>query len=348
MSLADGTVLPSFLDTRSSALPRARDIDQNDLRLRVGRIVASHAPDASSNSNGTVYEYDVEVDIGAGVTKVYPRAVMSDPLGGLADTLFYKPRLSTGGNDLNKLDTGTRVLLLCVNGQSGRSLIIGGTKHHGKKAKESVVDGVFRAEVNGIILHINEDGELKVTHKGATNDDGTVKTDGATTNGTFIQLDKNGDVKIGTGSSSSTLIHMESSGQVMNLNATSNVKIQSSGVMTGAATDSTLMGSTYRRDKTVMHSTMMPLLTALSALASTAGTGFTTAAAQLQAAGVAQKVPVAGAVAASVPIQAASVACMTAAAAVTAMGPLFTQLMAAIQIFESKAATHLSLKNKSD
>jgi hypothetical protein len=354
MAISDGTVLPNYLQ-RGDA-PSARHMDQNDLRLRVGRVVAVYPPDASANSNKTYYEYDVEVDIGAGVTRIYPRAMMADPLGGLADHVEWTPRASSGKS--TTLDTGSRVLLLCISGHSGRSLIVGGAKHHGRTTKDNASDGHhFNFEFNGIQVGINKDGDLTITHHGATAADGKVKSDSSDTNGTSITLDTKGDVHIATGQNADTEIHLDSGGKKVwvssktgevEVDAGSNIKLQSTGVLTGAATDATMMGTTYRSAEAIMHATVMPLLVSLTTALATAGTSLATAGAQLQAAGIAQKVPIAGAVAASVPLQAASAATIAAATAITSTGPLVAQIMTAIQTFEGKALTYLSKKNQSD
>lgn len=338
--LEDGSVIPSYLGASQGAGMSAQDIAQNDLRLRVGRVVAVHAPDSKTNANGKFFEYDVEVDIGAGLTKVYPRAVMMDTMGGMADFFEWTPRISQGGS--GQIDQGTRVLVLCVNGQSGRAVIIGGAKHHGRKQKESREKGHHMEwEFNGINATINKDGDLLITHKGATNADGSIKSDDEKTNGTSILLNKDGDVKIGTGKNSTNLIHLDSKNKkilidstedLVEVHAKGNIKMLSSGVLIGDATDKMLLGESFRNALSSMNDTLKQKLQSLSLKVSIAGAALTTG-------GTSMSVPITGAVAAGPQIN-------SAGQQLTQAGQDITACLQAIQQFEQKS--YLSDKNKSD
>jgi hypothetical protein len=337
--IEDGSVIPSFLGLSQGSGMSGTEVSLSDMRLRVGHVVAIHAPDAKSNSNGKYFEYDVEVDVGAGLSKVYPRAIIADTMGGMADFFEWTPRISEGGS--GQVNKGTRVLVMCVNGHSGRAVIMGGAKHNGRVAAESNDLGHHLTfEFNGINVNISKDGDMLITHKGATASDGSVKDDNETKNGTSILMDKNGDVKIGTGKGSKNLIHLDSQKK--------QILLLSSGVLTGSATDSTMMGTTYRTAQQTMHTTVMPLLTALSTLIATAGGSVTAASVGLATAAVAHLAPIAGPIIGSPAIATAGVSLVAAGAALTSAGPLVAQIMAAIQTLEGQSDAFLSKKNKSD
>lgn len=338
--LEDGSVVPSYLSMSQGPGVTAQDLAQNDLRMRVGRIVAVHAPDSKTNVNGKFFEYDVEVDIGAGLTKVYPRAVMMDQLGGMADHFEWTPRISQG--DSAQIDQGTRVTLLCVNGQAGRAVIIGGAKHHGRKTQEDKSKGHhLEWEFNGINASIDKDGDLVITHKGATDASGAVTSDDEKTNGTCIKLDKNGDIKLSTGKNATNLIHLDSKNKkifidstedLVEVHAKGNINLKSSGVMIGDATDKTILGESFRNALTTMNNTLKQKFQSLSIKLNIAGTAMTTG-------GASMSVPITGPVAAGPQINQAGTQILQA-------GMDLMECMQAVQQFEQK--TYLSTKNKSD
>ena len=111
------------------------------------------------------------------------------------------------------------------------------------------------------------------------------------------------------------------------MTAASNVAIKSAGVLTGAASDATLMGTTYRAAEAQLHSQLLAGLQALTAGLTALGAGLAAAA---------PLTPLA-----AVPLAAAAAGATAAIASVTVM-------TAALTAFEAQAPTYLSLKNKSD
>jgi len=322
--LKDGTIVPHFLGVSSGPGPSTTALSMNDLRLRIGRIVAVYPPDSNANSNKKFFEYDVEVDVGAGLTKVYPRAVMMDPLGGIADTFNFTPRISQGGQ--GQVDAGTRVLLMCINGQGGHAVIIGGAKHFGRTEKEDKADGHNMVlEFNGINISINKDGDLTILHKGATDAKGKVTDDSEDTNGTKIVLDKNGDVLVSAGKNGNASIQLDSKNK--------HVVVKADATLIGDATDHMMLGDTFRNAQKQMHQE-------LKAQLQQASTALGIASSLLTTAGAAMAVPISGAVAAGPQITSASVQLKMAS---TALG----QMNSAISTFES-GGPYLSDSNKND
>jgi hypothetical protein len=198
-TLFDGTVLPSFMKVLEGPGPTGTDLSLNDYRIHVGRIVAIHGPEQSTNNNKKFFEYDVEVDIGGGVKKVYPRCVMAAPFGGFADTMSWTPRISHGTNDAGAgVDFGTRVFVLCLNGHTSRGVIIGGAKHHALP-KETQEDGHhFVAVFNGVKVNVNSKGELLLQRTGPTFSDGSLAGQESDQKATLILNDK-GDIELVAG-----------------------------------------------------------------------------------------------------------------------------------------------------
>jgi phage gp45-like len=342
-TLFDGTELPSFLRVVEGAGASGQDLSLNDYRIRAGRIVSIHHPGSSSNNNKKFFEFDVEVDVGGGVKKVYPRCIMTDMFGGVADFFEWTPRISVGTSENgSKLDTGSRVLILCLNGYSSKALIIAGAKHHGRPPETKNKGHHLAFEFNGMKIDIDNDGALKVVKRGPTNAEGKVIEQDAVKNGSSIQIRQTGDVFIAAGIEENAYVSVQSAENLVWINgkeavrATSegNVIIKSAGVLTGDATDSTMMGSTYRSAESIKNEAMMNFLIQISALITSAG-------ASLAAAATVHNIPVAGPII-GVP------AIGAAATALSAAGPLIAQLMVQIQNFELRSQTYLSQKNKSD
>jgi hypothetical protein len=93
-----------------------------------------------------------------------------------------------------KDETGSLVLLLCIDGQSDKAMII---KSFPSKSKQVLTKekGIhLEGEYNGINYQINKDGELTVTFRSATEDDGTPKDKDA--GGSFLKIDKTGSIEL--------------------------------------------------------------------------------------------------------------------------------------------------------
>lgn len=354
-TLFDGTVLPSFMKVLEGAGPTGSDLSLNDYRIHVGRIVAIHGPGQSSNNNRKFFEYDVEVDVGGGVKKVYPRCVMADPFGGYADYVQWTPRLSHGTDESgSRVDYGTRVFVLCLNGHTSRAVIIGGAKHHALP-KETQEDGHhFVAVFNGVKISVNSEGELELNRKGPTFSDGTPTGDEAQE--AYIHFNNLGDMELGAGADSQALIYLDSQNKriliegedQVKVNAGGNVTVESAGLLVGDATDATMLAETYRIQEQILHDTIIPLLIQLAALLATAGGSTAAAGASFGVAAGVHVIPIAGPIVGAPAIAAAAAALAAAGSAISAAAPLVSQIMAAIQNFESQSLRYLSKKNRND
>jgi len=271
------------------------------------------------------------------------------------------------------IGVGSKVLVLCSGGVTSSAIIIGGMrdKKNDPTAIDKKSDGHnLSFAFNGISAKINDSGEFKLQFMGKTDvKGGLAKGVDADASPTTLEITKDGSLEIYTkdrnqylkfdhankkvtfqadsewdvqvngksqmnvggpvdwsfGNTCSIAIKQNTSVNIFagKLDITAplgQVNIKSMGVNVGLATNAWPLFTVYRLAEVTMHTAVMASLT--------------TAAASLAAAGSVMTIPVAGAIAAAVPINAASAAIT---AAVTAM-----------MAFEAMAPTYLSLKNRSD
>src|SRR6266700_1325356 len=176
--LEDGSVIPSYLrGSDSSSQILGSQYSVSDWQLRVGEIIQAYDVDDPSNRNGKYIEYDVSVshsNLGGGFTNItYPRCRVHSLFGGVADFLRWTPRIDNGGDGQSSLSS--KVLLLCPNGNNRFALIIGGYPHPETTRQDTKFDDhdLF-FEYNGLNVNINNDGDLTLTHKGATDNSGAI------------------------------------------------------------------------------------------------------------------------------------------------------------------------------
>lgn len=245
MELDDGTIVPHWMGITDST-PSGAQMSMNDPFLRVGRVINSHWPGEAGNPHGTGVVYDVEVDYinrgGTHTRQVYSRARVMSAFGGVADSINYTPRpKESGTNELETgINTGSMVLLLCINGNTRQAIIISGLRHS-QLAKDSKEDGHnLKFKFNGIEFTINKDGELNLGFGGATKSDGSLSDAAkADAGGAFLNINREGTIVLATGpdkTQSITLDHVDKSVRVW---AQTNLSLQGldGEVNVGAKTD---------------------------------------------------------------------------------------------------------------
>jgi hypothetical protein len=209
--LDDNTVVPSFqgLIKRGRAEPTG---NLSNLALRMGEVKDIIYKDDQKSITKQFTEYTVEVqhrDGGhAGTTTKYIGCLVNNLFGGAADTFRYTLRKDDQSKkqttDDDGIGVGSKVLLLCVNGQTTRAMIMGGLRDIKVKEKdEDKKDDGHNLffEFNGISVAINKDGEAKIAFRGATKVDGTLDTDAGADEKkgpTTVEFLKNGNLKIYT------------------------------------------------------------------------------------------------------------------------------------------------------
>jgi len=369
--LDDGTCIPSYLGISSRGSSAGSTDMLNDYVLRMGEVKKVIYPNDPLSYGKTTVEYEIEIQYrdGNGIynTSSYRGCTVSTLFGGIADR-FHATFRPDNGSSNNSVGVGSKVITLCLSGDQQKAIILGGVEDPTNSRVESSAAGhnLF-FEFNGLRFTVDKDGQATVMFRGATKYDGTLDS-GANANaeGTSVTFTKDGSVTVATPNSAqfvkldhtkktieiqadtawnaivngktsfqsqNDLSILVSSGKV-SVGASDRVYINSAGVSVGAATDAWLLGTTYRRSESQMHSQMMSTLSALAAAITTAATSLTIAT-PLNA------IPVVGGVLAAPGLGAA-------AAALTTAGPLFATLSGYIAAFEATGPTYLSLKNLTD
>lgn len=378
--LDDNTVVPSYLGLSDRGDHHTAPGHQTSVALRYGEVRKIIYPDDSKSVSKRWVEYHVEIqqkDAGRpGTGVVYANCVQMSLFGTSAD--LFKYTLREDSQQQNQSDksvgVGSKVAVLCLNGDVTKGLIVGalrdtgndedGSKQQGKDKKEDGHNLFF--EFNGAQISINKDGELRVRYRGATKSDGTLDDNAnSDAEGSTIIFNKDGGIKAYTKEEKQFLFldhankkidiladdewHVKVNKKVLfeagdlyeirgsktcTIQMDDKVFIRSAGVHVGSASDAWMLGTTYRNAESQMNMKLSAYLVSLTSL-------IATAAGALQTAGGLLVVPIGGAIAAAVPISAA-------AAALMAAGPLLGQMGSAITTFETGASSYLSTKNKND
>jgi len=196
--LPDGTVVPSFIPLEVTQAKTSRP-GEHDFGLKIGTVTKIFFPDDDGNIRKNRIEYDVKVGERDGRKgfniSVYKNCVCSDIFGGIADSLEWTYRQSDDGDNPNALyQTGSKVLILCLNGDTNGGVIVGGIRHIRRKKVSNRARGHFlEFEFNGINIEVNQDGELILTYKSKTDLQGLPQD--PATGGSFIKIDKTGSIE---------------------------------------------------------------------------------------------------------------------------------------------------------
>lgn len=289
----------------------------DDVQFHFGEVQSIiYANDENSRSKQFT-EYSVFVQYRdpitkAGVGRMYDNCLLSNMFGGVSDFLSYTLRgqNSTASAKDDRLGLGSKVLLLCINGETQYPVIIGGIGDPTDKSQTDTKDKDLGHHLkfifNGLGVSINKDGELTVVFNGPTDIKGKL-VDGIDkkTVGASVTFSKEGKI-------------------IVNRNQAIEI---------GAATDHFILGDTYRDAE---HSMNQDLQTGLQNVAQK----LAVAGAQLAAAG--------GAVAGPFMAAAAGPNLVSASAQIiSAVGEL-NKMASSIAKFEAQAKKYLSKDNKTD
>lgn len=349
--LDDGTVIPTRF--------KLEDIPAHDSsthfgnsELRFGEVQEILLPTDKRNFSQRFVEYTVLVQErrrGTASTRRYSNCVVASLFGGLADKLVFTLRADKLGKG-QTLGLGSKVLILCINGETNNAVIIGGLRDSqdtADVAKGHYLDFAF----NGLDVGINDAGELTVTFNGKTKKDGTLDDSAdEDASGSMLQFQKDGSILLQKDDQSIKIdksgnkisvkggdVEVEATGKVT-VKAAAEMMVQAGGALTVAAAsialtpaagagcttgDSgnaqpTLMGQAFRDADQQMNSQLQSAIGQAIA-------GLTAAAAAATLAGL-------GGVASGL------------ATAAAALG----QAASAIGAYESSAGQFLSKRNKSD
>lgn len=198
-------VLPSTLMTESSSsqVDFGNKVFGNNT-LKMGVVVEILEPENEINKSKIGTEYHVmaiEQDGRQGIsTSIYKNCLAMDSFGGIADFFQFKRRApadSKGVQDAGSIkdQQGTMVLLLCLDGNAEKAVIIGQVQNPSRKANLNEERGHHgEGEFNGIRYSVDKDGAFTLTFKGATDADGIPKDTKVA--GSQMKIEKDGSVEL--------------------------------------------------------------------------------------------------------------------------------------------------------
>lgn len=251
-------VIPSFLVGRETPQYDGGDALSNG-GVREGEVVAVVYPDEKRSRSKKFIEYDVQVvhrKSGTAATRIYYNCQLINPLAGLADQAHWTLRPHDGRDTAESgLGKGSKVLLVCVSGETTRAVIIGGVRDQddpgtayvdGQASKLKDLKHHLYATFNGVSFYVDRDGQLAITYNGATDIRGkrldSVKDDQV---GSGLKFLKDGSVGIQDGSAKNAVLVDHQDHQVK--------VAHEKGFLVGAATDRLLLGESHRNAQKQMH-----------------------------------------------------------------------------------------------
>lgn len=201
--LDNGSVLPSgLLSVNDTATLQAMQNTFNNKSLKAGIVVKSYMPGDPESFSGIIPEYDVltiEQNGNLGVfSRNYRHCVSAQGLGSIADFFEYtlrqqtKSDKTTQGKDFAKQD-GAIVLLLCLDGNEEKGVIVGCLRHPDRPTKLTE-DNIMAGEFNGLSINVKKDGAAEVNFKGATDNQGKALDESL--GNTTVGVEKDGSLQI--------------------------------------------------------------------------------------------------------------------------------------------------------
>jgi hypothetical protein len=362
----DGVIIPSYLSSAPVGLSKDNGF-QTNITLRYGEVKVLLYPDNDKNQNGRFIEYYVDVTgkdgFGARTTIRYHTCQLVNIFGSAADLCRYT--LRTGNPDQDTVGVGAKVLLLCIDGEQSRAFIIGGVRD--SNASRDLPQGVdtnqghnYFWEFNGAQQTVDKDGQLQFMFRGATTVYGALTKDAdPNAEGSTILFTKTGGIKSSTPQEDQfvfldhenkklSILTDDFEGQTknaltwtvqddasfktsaaFNVTATDNIVLRSAGVLTGAATDATMLGTTFRAAQKQLND-------AINRACAQASGALNTASAQISAGSSQSTLP------------SAKPFFQAAAQALAQVATAMNTIASAAASFEGMASTYLSKVNLSD
>lgn len=195
----------------------------NNLRFRPGEVQAVYTKDDPQNVSRKFVEYKVLVQHrsnGVVINRMYDHVFAVDTFGGIADYANWTFRADPSGNRLDGkkepgAGVGSKVLILCVNGESHNACIVGGIRDSNGLVDDPEEGHRLRFRFNGIAISINKDGEMTLEYQGAMLADGTVGPDVDTNAvGTTVKITKDGNFTVADKDSKNKIVLDHAQGKV--------------------------------------------------------------------------------------------------------------------------------------
>lgn len=145
--------------------------------LKQGFIIKVYEIDDVSNMSKVTPEYDVAVmeqnEDGCQTVVTYRNIMPLDSFGGIADYFISKSR----SRDKEELDPikqkGNLALILCLDGNPDKAIMVGAISHANKKRKLTKEDGhALEWEFNGLNVQVADDGGFSINYRSKTDIDG--------------------------------------------------------------------------------------------------------------------------------------------------------------------------------
>lgn len=334
------------------------------------------------------YDVAVERMSGSGIVtrSTVPHCKVMNLFGGVADSENWTHRDEGETSFSEEPGYGPQVLVACPGGSTREGVIIGGIPHTRNATVQADEGHNWRRKFNGTEMSVNKDGEFTISFRGAVDaKDALASGVNAANSGSKIVLLKDGSVKVST-NGDQQFIHVDHANKKLDIKADSSWTVtvagpwevstlgatthESQGIGTaytvnapagmihlnsaigttlGGGVNQMLMGTNYRVAEIALNSARLAGFTAMAAQFAAVGVSLSTAGGVLQAVSVLHKIPVAGAVLGSVPLQAAAAAVMAAGATLASLAATVSStLVAPLTTFEAGAPSYLSLKNLLD
>jgi hypothetical protein len=147
----------------------------SDSVLRVGEITGAFYPGDAGNQSGTEVEYMVMVRRRDGNGKLLPtpyRCVMKDGFGSAGDHSRHSVRARSAEQADQEVGNGAIVLIACINADMNQGVILDCLRHP-KRSEHDPKGRFYDFKFNGIGVNIGDDGTLKVTVEGPTDNAGS-------------------------------------------------------------------------------------------------------------------------------------------------------------------------------
>lgn len=330
MILPDGTVVPEHFGVESSTQSGGAGDSFSNFLLRPGEVDSIVYPDDPKSLSKSVLEYRVlvrERANGTVVSRYYDNCVLSNCFGGLADQCYYTFRYENVGNKKSSLALGSKVLLLCVNGEYVNAIILGGLRDpkdssQSKWTKDKSPGHYYKWIFNGVTVSVDDDGQYSIEYGGKTDANGELNKDvdedsvGTTIallkDGTFVAKTKDDEQYVKINHADHKIEVKAKSEHNLEVTEGKSVIKASDGVHVGDATDNWPLFSTYRRNEQQMHAQLQTFLRLGQAALQTA------------------------------------VTLPTIITALNTLSQLMGQMAQTISTFEQSANNYLSKKNKND